>query len=173
MDILTPKQCSSWLEATGLPESPYPRTPEGFLYVRFLAPRHGHHAEGLSRILVDECGDQPWLLQVMDWSRPAEAEPPLALREVENRAPGQTFERTGILFQTSELEEARLSCAFVVSSGMSAYMYCPHTRLTVYLWEGEFIELWSPSKRALEDLTHALSNQGVEIAAKSDDENFA
>ena len=145
-----------------MPDAPYGNPPVGAIYARLIPPKDQDGASRIAAALFFSFTSEA-LLQVTDGSHYGESEMPSPLQLAAARAPTSYFECTGILFEGEETEVARQCCAFVVSAGMSAYVYLPSAELSVYVWEGDFVELWSPSKAAIAGASSRLVNAGCKV----------
>jgi hypothetical protein len=58
--------------------------------------------------------------------------------------PAQTFERRGLLFAHAERSALEACAVNIINGTMSAYVFAPSANATVYFWEGELLEVWSP-----------------------------
>jgi hypothetical protein len=58
--------------------------------------------------------------------------------------PAHTFERRGLLFAHAERSALEACAVNIINGAMSAYVFAPSANATVYFWEGELLEVWSP-----------------------------
>jgi hypothetical protein len=162
-------QASQWIRSHKLAASPYSfRLRRGPSYLQFLVPRGGEPR--FSSGLVDTViGGNPSLLQVIDWSgsgEPIEDDP---LASLNRTFPAKDFNwqaASGVAFEANELQQLIASTSYILNHGMSAYLYSP-CRPTLYLWEGELIDLWTMDKQAVSDLLPWLSEQGAKITSRA------
>ena len=131
-----------------------------------------HFASGLIDSVI---GASPSLLQVIDWSGCDEPIEDLALASLNKTFPAGEFNwltASGIAFDASELPQLITSTTYILTHGMSGYLYSPG-RPTMYLWEGELVDLWSLDKQAISNILPWLSEQGAKITSRAHRSRFS
>ena len=166
MQILSPSQCSTWLALRAMPDDPYSNPPVGTRYARLIPPKTENGVLQVADALFSSPNPAEVLLQVTDWSHygsPDEMPLPLQRAQV---AITSLFESVGFVFEATEAAFARECCSFAFSSGMSASVYIPIRQLSIHLWEGDFIELWSASKDEIAATSASLVKAGSAVVRK-------
>ena len=153
-------------------EAPYGKSLSATVsYVR-LSQRSVHGlAEVLAGALLPSSeAESELLLQLTDWSGYDPTPLPHTLQALRQTLPNTAFPfgGLGVTFLASEWAALVESCAVVVPQGMSAYLYCTAPAVTAYLWEGEFVELWSEKPAALALVVSALRSMGGVVLSQND-----
>ena len=166
MQILSLSECTPWLELRSMPESPYSYPSVGTTYARLTPPKTAAGAASISAAMCSSSNPSEMMLQVVDWSRyEISNEMPQALQSAEI-ASSNTFDRIGIVFDAAETILACECCSYVVSMGMSAYAFFPAAQFSAYLWEGDFVELWSQSSITVETVVRGLIKAGAKTVTQ-------
>ena len=164
MQILSASECTKWLDLRSMPHSPYSNSPSGFHYVRLTPPKVDEGARLVAAALFTSARPSEMMVEVTDWSGPSESETlPTCLKQAEPGPHISAYQPVGLVFEENEALSAAECCAFVVSCGMSAYAYFPADHLVVYLWEGDFVELWCPSASTISVLSRNLVGAGCRL----------
>ena len=169
MQCLTPNQCSEWLREHGIVESPYSRDEANDAFcLQFEPPEKPSRLTAFTRSLFDGFGEFPGALIVFtDWAlyRPDE----MALIDSLRRGHGEErwlIDAPGHLFDPTEQTIAIGFSYLAVIFGWSAYLYLPSGAVTILLWEGDLIDVWSSD----EALPHTIREivQTYELRVTSD-----
>ena len=168
MKCLTPTECSEWLRENRIIESPYSRSreePKGAHYLQFEPPVKPSHLTAFTRQLVGVSGEFPGALVVFtDWSlyRPDE----MALVDSLRRGHGEhrwLIDVPGHLFAPTEGAEAIGHCYLAVMFGWSAYLYLASGAATVFFWEGDLVDVWSPDERLIQAILGIVESYELRV----------
>ncbi len=146
-----------------MPNAPYDNPPVGASYARLIPPKNETDVGQVAAALFSSHNQSEVMLQVTDWARYGESEMPPSLQVAEAAIPHCPPESVGIVFEIPEAASAGDCCTFIVASGMSAYLYFPDTKISTYLWEGDFVELWGPSKSSIIEISDRLERAGCKV----------
>lgn len=155
MQCITPSECSEWLHARGIAESPYSSGKVvGAGYFQFEPPRKLMAVTAFTRWLFEEFGEfSGALVMFTDWRSYHLDEMALVGSLRRSHAEQRPLiDAPGHVFASSEQAEAIGNCYLALTFGWSAYLYLASGAATVYFWEGDLIDFWSPR----EELTKAV-----------------
>lgn len=150
MKCLTLIECSEWLRERRIIDAPYSREEPMEAYgFQFEPPIKPSRLTAFTRQLVGVSGEFPGALVVFtDWAlyRPDE----MALVDSLRRGHGEhrrLIDAPGHLFAPTEEAEAIGHCYLSVMFGWSAYLYLASGAVTVFFWEGDLVDVWSPDEK--------------------------
>jgi hypothetical protein len=167
MRCLDSSDCTNWLAEFSVLETPYWQdTPFGVNYLQFSLTDPYEGSE-VKKFLLWLDLRLPGLVQVTDWARFHDDLRDVGLRSLADEFPLEankvsSTSRSGVLFESNEGVHLVDCCVEVVEQGMSAYLYLPG-RVTLYLWEGELVDVWSRDARFFSELSLWLTNEGIRI----------
>ena len=151
MKFLTKAECGAWLHRRHIFPRPYGRPePRGVGYLQFKLPSSLEVRRDFTYELFSTWGCvTSGLLAITDWSYDDEYEddPTSAMRLAQGEK-RSLREVPAQVFRAEEIELAAQLAHLVLERGWTAYWYLP-TQTVALLWEGEIIDLWSPSPQLL------------------------
>ncbi|MES2935462.1 MAG: hypothetical protein V4805_18470 [Pseudomonadota bacterium] len=166
--------CSSWLAQRNILESHCGQPlADGTYYRRFAKANGAAAADVFSSIArqPDTTQATKFILQFTDWSCFGNIPIPDTLRPLRDASFKQTtaLDLLGLAMSMQEFALLSACCTYIIDEGLSAYVYASNPSLTAYLWEGEFLEIWSADAAAVELATQSLRRSGVDFVIQMDD----
>jgi hypothetical protein len=169
MQCFTSNECSEWLRQRAIVEAPYSANkPVHGHYFQFAPPTKPSQITAFTRGLVGELGEFTGALLVFtDWAlyRPDE----MALIDSLRRAHGERrwlIDAPGHLFASTEQAEAIGHSYLPLVFNWSAYLYLASGFATLYFWEGDLIDFWSPDEKLTQTVLQLVQRFELRVTSQ-------